>query len=83
VDRAYGTHRTGEKNVQGSGGRAQRKETTQKTKAQVGGYYQNGSYKDWLGKCGVDSAGSRKGLVLYSCELGDEPSDSGTTQLVG
>jgi hypothetical protein len=39
----------GEKSVQGFGGRARRKETTQKTKVKVGKWDQNGSWGDWLG----------------------------------
>jgi hypothetical protein len=35
-----------EKSVQEFGGKAQRKETTQK----IGGWDQNGSYRDWLGR---------------------------------
>jgi hypothetical protein len=32
--------------------------------------------------CGVDSAGSGLGPVVGVCEYGDEPSSSGTTELV-
>jgi hypothetical protein len=34
-----------------------REKTTWKTKAQMGGWDQNGPYGDWLGGCGVDSPG--------------------------
>jgi hypothetical protein len=36
MGRACGTHRRGEKSVQGFGGKSRRKETTWKTKAQMG-----------------------------------------------
>jgi hypothetical protein len=58
VGRASDTRGTGEKSVQGFGGKARRKETTGKIKAQMGGWDQNGSYGDWLGVCGLDSTGS-------------------------
>jgi hypothetical protein len=32
---------------------------------------------------GVDLPGSGKGLLVGSCECGDEPSGSGATELVG
>jgi hypothetical protein len=35
-----------------------------------------------VGGCGVDSPGSRLGLVAGCCECGDEPSGSGATGLV-
>jgi hypothetical protein len=41
-------HGRGEKIIQGFGGKARTKETTQKTKVYVGGWDQNGSYGDWL-----------------------------------
>jgi hypothetical protein len=43
VGGACGTHRRGEKSGQDFGGKAQRKETTGKTKAQVGRWDQNAS----------------------------------------
>jgi hypothetical protein len=43
VGGACGTHGRGEKSVQDFGGRARRKETTEKTKAWVGRWDQNGS----------------------------------------
>jgi hypothetical protein len=45
VDGACGTRGRGEKSVQGFGGKSQRKETTWKTKVQMGEWHQNGSYK--------------------------------------
>jgi hypothetical protein len=35
-----------------------------------------------MGECRVDPAGSGYGPVAGSCEYGDEPSDSGATELV-
>jgi hypothetical protein len=55
VSRAYGMHVRGKKSVLGFGVKAQRKDTTQKTKTLMGGWDQNGS----LGGCVVDSPGSR------------------------
>jgi hypothetical protein len=51
----------------------------------MGGWDQKGSRKDWPGgggERGVHSAGSGQGPVAGSCECGDEPSDSGATELV-
>jgi hypothetical protein len=48
----------------------------------VGRCDQNGSYGDWLGGCGLDSAGSGQGPVAGCCECGDEPSGSCATELV-
>jgi hypothetical protein len=36
----------------------------------------------WEGGCGVDSVGSGQSLVVGSCEHSDEPSVSGTMELV-
>jgi hypothetical protein len=55
------------------------KETTWKTKGRWG---QNGSYRDWLGGCGLDSTGSGQGPVAGCCECGVEPSGSCATELV-
>jgi hypothetical protein len=49
VDGACGMHGRGEKCVQGFGGKARRKKTVRKTTAQMGGWDQNGPYRDWLG----------------------------------
>jgi hypothetical protein len=49
VGTAFGTHGRGDKIVHGFGGKARRKVTTRKTKAEVRGWDQNGSWRDWLG----------------------------------
>jgi hypothetical protein len=43
VGRTRGSNGRGDENVQGFGGKAQRKETTWKTKAKIGGWDKNGS----------------------------------------
>jgi hypothetical protein len=43
------THGTGEKNVQGFGGKARGKETIMKTKTYMGEWDKNGCYGNWLG----------------------------------
>jgi hypothetical protein len=40
------------------GEKARRKESTRKTKAQIGGWDQNESYEDGLEECRVDQVGS-------------------------
>jgi hypothetical protein len=62
----------GEKNVEGFGGKAQRKETTWKTKVWMDGIRMDFRETDW--GCGVDSVGSGYGPEAGSCEHGDEPS---------
>jgi hypothetical protein len=47
----------------------------------MGGWDQNGFYKDWLGGCRVDPVGTGEGLVAGSCKYGDEPLGSGTMEL--
>jgi hypothetical protein len=47
----------------------------------VGRWYQNGSYGDWLGGCGLDSTGSGQEPVTGCYECGDEPSGSCATEL--
>jgi hypothetical protein len=42
----------------------------------------NGSWGDWLRRCGVDSTGSGQGPVAGCCECGDETSGSCATELV-
>jgi hypothetical protein len=42
-----------------------------------------GPQDDWLGRCGVDLPGLGYGSLAGCCECGDEPSGSGTTELVG
>jgi hypothetical protein len=51
-------HGKGEECVQGFDGKFRRKEMTWKTKAQMGGWNQNGSYGDCLGEYRLDPAGS-------------------------
>jgi hypothetical protein len=48
----------------------------------VGRWDQNGSLGDWLGGCGLNSAGSGQGPVAGCCECSDEPSGSCATELV-
>jgi hypothetical protein len=48
----------GEECVQGFDGKARRKETTWKTKVYMGGWDQNGSYRDWPRECRFDPVGS-------------------------
>jgi hypothetical protein len=47
-----------ERNVYRVDGKARRKETNWKTKAEMGEWDQNGSQGDWLGECTLDPAGS-------------------------
>jgi hypothetical protein len=44
--------------------------------------YQNESYGDWLGRCGLDSTGLGQVLVAFCWECGDETSGSFATFLV-
>jgi hypothetical protein len=53
-----GMHGKGEECVQGFDGKFRRKEMTWKTKAQIRGWNQNGSYGDCLGEYRLDPAGS-------------------------
>jgi hypothetical protein len=48
----------------------------------MGGWYQNETLGRLAGGCGVDSPGSGYGSLTGCCECGDEPSGSGTTELV-
>jgi hypothetical protein len=43
---------------------------------------QNGSWRDWLGGCGLDSTGSGQGPVAGCYECGDESSGFCATELV-
>jgi hypothetical protein len=44
--------------------------------------WKNGSSEEWLGGCGVDSAGSVQGPMAGCCERGDERSGSGSAEFV-
>jgi hypothetical protein len=48
----------------------------------MGGWDLNGSWGDWLGECRVDPVGSGSKPVAGSCKYGDEPLDSGATELL-
>jgi hypothetical protein len=54
----------------------------QRREDQVGRWYQNGSWRYWLGGCGLDSTSSGQGPVAGCCEYGDESSGSCATELV-
>jgi hypothetical protein len=51
-------------------------------KRPLGRWDQKGSYRHWLGGCGLDSTGLGQGPVAGCCECGDEPSCSCATELV-
>jgi hypothetical protein len=58
------------------GGKARAKETTRKIKTYVGGYYYDGSFRDRLGRCGLDWSSSGQEQVESSCECSYELSGS-------
>jgi hypothetical protein len=78
VGRACGTHRRGERSVQGFGGKAQRKEILRRPRHR----WEDGIRMDlretgW--GCGLDLTGSRQGLIVSCGECSDEPSGSCAT----
>jgi hypothetical protein len=48
----------------------------------MGGWDQDGSYGNLLGRCGVDSPGSGRGLLEGCCEHSDELSGSGIMEFI-
>jgi hypothetical protein len=78
VGRACGMNGTGEKHVQGFGGKAWKKKTTWKTDL-----YMRGMDLGEIGWTGMEwiQLAQDRGLVVGSCEHSDELLGSGTTEL--
>jgi hypothetical protein len=79
VGGACGMHGRGKKRVQGFGGKPEGKRPLERPRHR----WEDGIKMDlgW-GVCGVDSPGSSYGSLAGSCECGDEPSASGTMELL-
>jgi hypothetical protein len=86
VGGACSTRGRWEKHVQGFGGKSQRKNKDledQRVDGRMVPKCTLGRLVGGGGECGMDSPGSGQGPLAGCCECGDEPSGSGSTELIG